>query len=134
VYYSSKNVTHIFDNINKDLNSLEDWFKANKLSLNISKTHYMIFPGQPTKHENLSLKINNEIINQVHKVKFLGMIIDENLTWQEHINYYSNKMSSGLYALNSSKHLLTKEHLKTSILQLNPFLSQLWSVIVGIFK
>jgi hypothetical protein len=113
VYYSSKNVTHIFDNINKDLNSLEDWFKANKLSLNISKTHYMIFPGQPTKHENLSLKINNEIINQVHKVKFLGMIIDENLTWQEHINYCSNKMSSGLYALNSSKHLLTKEHLKT---------------------
>ena len=113
IYYSSKNISHIFDKINNDLNSLEDWFKANKLSLNISKTHYMIFPWQLTKHENLSLKINNEIINQVNKVKFLGMIIDENLTWQEHINYCSNKMSSGLYAINSSKHLLTREHLKT---------------------
>jgi len=73
----------------------------------------MIFPGQPTKHENFSLKINNEIINKVNKVKCLGMIIDEKLTWREYINYCCNKMSSGLYAINSSKHLLTKEQLKT---------------------
>ena len=113
VYYSSKHIPDIFDKINKDLDSLEDWFKANKLSLNISKTHYMIFPGQPNNHKNLSLKINNEIINQVSKIKFLGMIIDENFTWLEHINYCSNKLSSGLFAINSSKHLLTKQHLKT---------------------
>ena len=41
------------------------------------------------------------------------MIIDEKLTWREHINYCCNKMSSGLYAINSSKYLLTKEHLET---------------------
>ena len=74
VYYSSRNITNIFHKINNDLNSLEDWFMANKLSLNISKTNYMVFPAQPTKHENLSLKIN-----KVNKVKLLGMIIDKKI-------------------------------------------------------
>ena len=92
VYYSSKNITKIFHKINNDLNSLEDYFMASKLSLNISKINYMVFPLEATKHENF----NNEIINKVNKVQFLGMIIDEKLTWREHINYRCNTMSSGL--------------------------------------
>jgi len=92
VYYSSKNITNIFHKINNYLNSLEDYFMASKLSLNISKINYMVFPLEATKHENF----NNEIINKVNKVQFLGMIIDEKLTWREHINYRCNTMSSGL--------------------------------------
>ena len=92
VYYSSKNITNIFHKINNYLNSLEDYFMASKLSLNISKINYMVFPLEATKHENF----NNEIISKVNKVQFLGMIIDEKLTWREHINYRCNTMSSGL--------------------------------------
>ena len=113
VYYSSEDPEYLFYKLNEDLKSLTDWFKANKLSLNIGKTNYMIFQGKHYNFDNLTLQINDEEINKVTKVKFLGLIIDENLTWQEHIQYCKNKISSGLYAINSTKHVLGKKHLKT---------------------
>ena len=45
--------------------------------------------------------------------KFLGINIDNKLSWQDHTHFVKNKLSSGLYLLNSAKHLLTSEHLKS---------------------
>ena len=43
IYYSHSNLNTLYTNLNKDLQILNDWFKTNKLSLNVSKTQYMIF-------------------------------------------------------------------------------------------
>ena len=43
IYYSHSNLNTLYTNLNKDLKILNDWFKTNKLSLNVSKTLYMIF-------------------------------------------------------------------------------------------
>ena len=43
VYLSGENITELFSNMNHDLTQLNDWFRANKLSLNVSKTNYVIF-------------------------------------------------------------------------------------------
>jgi len=70
------------------LNLLSTWLLANRLTINISKTCYMIF----LPHTNISiptnfeLLINNTALIRVVTTKFLGVIIDSKLTWKNHIN------------------------------------------------
>ena len=60
IYYSAKELTDIYNKINYDLAATADWFKANKLTLNISKTNYVIFSGSIDAHRmTLSLQIGN---------------------------------------------------------------------------
>lgn len=114
VYYSSRNLEHVIQNISADLKNLTEWFKANKLSLNITKTNYMLFTKNDKDYKrNMNLRLSNEDITRVNSTKFLGMIIDDKLNWQSHIEHTKNKISSGLYALNKSKHVLGTKHLKT---------------------
>ena len=112
VYYSSSDINQALHNISCDLCNLTEWFKANKLSLNVNKTNYMIFNSPAgTKEMERPLKIGNDKIERVTETKFLGIQLDENLNWHKQLQQISNKLSSGLYALNSSKHFLAKEHL-----------------------
>ena len=98
IYYSAKELTDIYNKINYDLAATADWFKANKLTLNISKTNYAIFVGSIDAHSmNLSVQIGNEYISKVQHEHFLGVIIDEKLNWNKHIENCKNKLSSGAY-------------------------------------
>ena len=62
--------------------------------------------------QNLSLVLNNEVLEQVKCTKFLGLYIDQKLTWEEHTKFVRGKISSGIYAMNMSKHVLSPNHLK----------------------
>ena len=95
--------------MNKDLEQLSHWFKTNKLSLNISKTNCIVFTlNKTTRYDKLKLNIDNSQIHMVDRTKFLGIHIDSRLHW-----HVKKKISSGLYALNSSKHILQESHMKT---------------------
>ena len=92
------------------------WFKANKLSLNVDKTKYTSFHKLnqrdkiPLKLPNLNL--NNSIIKRESAIKFLGIIIDENLTWTNHISTIENKISKNIGILYKAKFLLNQTCLK----------------------
>ena len=86
--------------MNKELNELTDWFYANKHSLNVNKTKYTIF----TPNRNISDPQNETI---------LGVYIDENITWKTHIHKLKTKLTSALFAINRTKHILPHEALKT---------------------
>ena len=79
---------------NRELILAADWFKANKLSLNISKTNFIVFRSSkkiiPTIETELS--IDNIIIPKVETSKFLGVLIDQHLKWNSHINAISKKL------------------------------------------
>jgi len=106
VFYSSKHIQTALSKISTDLKRLTDWFKANKLSLNIKKTNYMIFSNTRIAIPQHTLRIRNKILNSAAHTNFLGIIIDNRLSWHKHIDYCKKKMSSGLYAINASKRLL----------------------------
>ena len=86
----------------------------NRLSLNVRKTKYLIIaPNGNRIKPNVSVTINNTQIKRVTRgpdaeksVKFLGLHLDENLTWDSHINAISRKISHSLYAMNLAKHIL----------------------------
>ena len=115
IFKSSNNIEHLYKAMNEDLKILEDWFKANKLSLNASKTNYILFRNKKSEisNNNCKLIINGEEIGLVSKTKFLGIIIDEHLEWKYHIDMCKRKISSGNYVLRSLKHILTTSVLTT---------------------
>jgi len=113
VYKTSNNIHTLYESLNKDLECLTEWFKANKLSLNVKKTNYMLFSLHKEVHNNtLLLKLEGKIIERKSSVKFLGIIIDEKVTWGEHIAKVRKKLSSSLFAIRRAKHALTPKHLK----------------------
>ena len=77
--------------MNKELQVLAHWFRANKLSLNISKTKCMLFCRSPRpENEELILTMCNTIIQPMKCVQFLCLHIDEKHDWHENINKCKN--------------------------------------------
>ena len=113
IYQSSTNINTIVNNLSQELDNLTDWFRANKLSLNVAKTNYIIFTKTEHTLPIIQLKLGGENINRVENTKFLGVYIDAKINWCKHIQNCRNKMSSGLYALKSVKHLLPMNQLKS---------------------
>jgi hypothetical protein len=66
-------------------------------SINIDKTNYVIFQSKQKKiTQDLSLSIDDKLIIRKQQVKFLGVLLDENLSWKPHINYVCNKISKSI--------------------------------------
>lgn len=112
LYYKSKDISELFRNVGRDLYNLNDWFRANKLSLNVGKTNYMLFSKHQTRPPDMVLSIGDEVLKQVNSTKFLGLHIDDCLKWDKHIEHCRKKISSGIYAMNVSKHILSSDNLK----------------------
>ena len=113
VYLTGDNLQTMHDKVNTDLYTLNDWFRANQLSVNPSKTKYILFSKYGNVLTNgMFLHIDNEHIERVQSTKFLGIHIDEHLIWEHHINHCKKKVSQGVYAINMSKHILGQKHRK----------------------
>ena len=81
LFYSNKDINTLFKIANEKLNEINEWFRANKLSINAGKTKYIFFRKQqgskkiPQKLPMLIL--NNTTPERVNSIKFLGVILDE---------------------------------------------------------
>ena len=80
-------------NINSELEKIIICIKLNKLSLNVKKTKSVIFSRKQKPIAAITLSINGEDIENVEHFNFLGIILDEKLSWINHINMLSNKIS-----------------------------------------
>ena len=93
--------------INNKLFSVFQWLCANKLSLNTEKTKYMLFhfKQKQINENNLpNIEINSVQIKHVETIKFLGIHLDESLTWNNHVSEISNKISKVVGVLSILKH------------------------------
>ena len=99
------------ETLNTELKEISIWLKANKLTLNIKKTHFMIFSSKNKPHPDMNINIDGEIINETSKTKFLGVIIDNKLSWKDHILYISGKLARGTGVILKARKYLMKETL-----------------------
>jgi hypothetical protein len=101
--------------LNSDLNNSHQWIVANKLTLNVGKTEYMII-GTRQKLGGFSSEMNINIggknLIQVVSKKVLGIIIDDQLRWDEQIDNISNKVSQGIGMLRRAKQFVKRETLQ----------------------
>ena len=92
--YSNKNEKLLRKNINIDLSLIFQWLCANRLSLNVDKTEFVVFkPPRKTLKERITLKLNGKKIFESHKIRYLGLIIDEKVTWRFHLLELRKKLS-----------------------------------------
>ena len=89
---------------NAELITLNEWFQANLLSLNVKKTSCIIFSNR----ENLKINIMlaSTVIDVIQDTKFLGIIISQNLKWNKHIDIVLNKSSKNIGIIAKVRHLL----------------------------
>ena len=120
IYSSGHNHQHLFETLNLELNKLYIWLCENQLSLNITKTKYMVFgPHGFIINPNLNIKINNVNIQRIgaglgeETTKFLGINFDQNLTWKPHVDNICKKISKAVFALNKVKNVLPQLAMKT---------------------
>ena len=100
--------------VNADLKHLPNWLNANKISLNVKKTEMIIFKSKQRKLEgDFKIKLCGKILDPTESVKYLGVKIDANLTWQHHVNDLSIK-------LNRANALLFKMRKYVSLKKLRP--------------
>jgi hypothetical protein len=95
LFFTSKNLIDLEISVNKQLLNICSWFNLNKLSLNVKKTNYILF-GQRKRENYLNICINNNIIEQTVKTKFLGVIINQTLTWTDHISVVTHKVNKSI--------------------------------------
>ena len=77
---------------------LTDWFRANKLSLNVAKTNYMLFTYSSQQIDpQIDIHLANSSIKRAKCAKFLGIYIDEKLKWDEHIYNMNKKISKSFF-------------------------------------
>jgi len=95
-FFADKDLDTIIKTFNKELASLADWLNANKLTLNVKKTHYIVFTNSLSPSSSIDLTINGQIIDRVTHTRFLGVIIDEHLRFKHHINLVKSKVAKGI--------------------------------------
>lgn len=92
IFVRGDNLVAVTDSLNSELNSVDEWLKMNKLSLNISKSSFMIFSNLDTSSSAV-IKIRGTDLIRVSRAKFLGMSLDDKLNFRDHIDSVCNKVS-----------------------------------------
>ena len=112
--FASNDVAHLEENMNDDLDKITEWLTANNLTLNSSKTEFMLIGSRQrlnTFNRLPSFTIDGNSIKQVESTKSLGVYIDENLTWNTHIRHISKKIASCIGTLKRSRSFVPFETL-----------------------
>ena len=95
VTIEGKNEAELINILNTELQKLNCWLKANKLIINVSKSHFMVFHRGKRKIDVNNPSLNNIALKRVNYSNFLGVIIDDGLKWTNHISYIKNKIAKG---------------------------------------
>ena len=105
----------IEEKLDADLNNVHNWLLINKLTLNVQKTEYMLIGSRQELSQVKSdpdLHIGSEGIIRVSSTKTLGVLVHENITWGNHINYVVRITAKGIGLLRRSKDMLDSNTLK----------------------
>jgi len=101
-------------NVNANLmfQDINAWFSVNLLTLNLNKTKYLEFRTKNYYNVNTQIKYDQECLTSASEIKFLGLTLDDTLSWKQHIEQVLHKMCTTCYALRNIKHLVPTDTLR----------------------
>ena len=117
LFYEHKDLKTLFSLVNQEPQKINESFEANKLSFNVGKTNYSLF-HKPSRKDDFPvllprLRIKKHKVERVKSIKFLGILLDENLSSKDHIKYIENKVTKNIGLLYKVKLFLDKNSLLT---------------------
>ena len=109
--YSSPDVNVLNEILEREANKVLMWIHANKLVINLSKTNCMLFSNK-RNIPNLNIQLNNSNLDMVSETTFLGVVIDNKLSWKAHVKYVSSKISKSIAILRILRNSFPKNVLR----------------------
>ena len=109
-------------NLFASLEKVKEWCDVNKLSINLSKTNYMIILKSSRKtSENIKMKLQSmdgscHLLNKNDHIKYVGVTIDKSLSWKYHIFYICSRVSRNIGIISKLIHYLSKFMTETNLL------------------
>ena len=98
---ADKNLDMLETKINEQIQHVDYWLRKNKLSLNYSKTIFLLINKHRQKkvNENFVIRLNDKLLERSSTVKYLGLLIDDTLNWSYHIQHLSHQLAriSGIF-------------------------------------
>ena len=114
LFYKQKNCSTLESDINGELNRINEWLCANRLSLNIEKSNFVIFhPPQTKLLFDPILIINGKHLKREYSIKYLGIFIDSHLNWKSQVNYIAKKINRSIAILSKLRYYLDRHTLIT---------------------
>ena len=108
----SENLASLEKQVNKELRNVYNWLVANKLTLNILKSKYMLISKKHVYSSDFRLKLNNIFLERCSTYKYLGIFLDEKLNWKRHINYVCEKLGRVCGYFAKLRHCVNTETMK----------------------
>ena len=109
--YASKNLSTIESVMNCNLKKkITEWLRFNKLSLNSGKSELVIFRSKTKKElDEITIKINKSKLSPVSNVNYLGVVLDEFLSWDAHVNQLYKKLAQTNGILSKLRHYVPQK-------------------------
>ena len=113
IYYESTDLKELEKTVNQELKLLSQWLNVNRLALNVKKTNFVIFrSNRKAANYNVVLILNRKALAQKDHVKYLGILMDQHLSWKYQISHISKKVSRGVGILSKLRHFLDSKLLR----------------------
>ena len=111
IFFSHKDINKLESTINDELSHVASWLVANKLSLNVGKSNALLFRTSDKNVPSLNIKINGQPIDEKQSAKYLGILIDNKLSFEKHIQHVKSKLNKGNAILRMVREYLPKKTL-----------------------
>ena len=116
-FYSHKNIKGVFYTVNSELEKISQWFKADKLSINIKKTKFTLFHKNPYNDDIPAkipaLMVGSNNTERTSSIKFLKVMLDEYISWIDHVRTVENKIAKNIGLLHRVSQFLNEDSRKT---------------------
>ena len=112
--YINKSLKILCKKVNFDLKGITDWLNANRISLNVNKTEFIIFHSPRKQVDyNINIKLNSKRLYPSTYIKYLGVLLDEHLSWKPHINELTKKLNRSNCMLSKIRHYVDKNTIRS---------------------
>ena len=113
-FVDGENINEVISKAEISMNNLSKWFKANRLTLSTEKSSFIIFRSQKSKLNPIpsEIKFGQNSISRGTSVKYLGVTIDEHLTWNEHVETVSNNLKKCFSTFYGVRDYISKDQIK----------------------
>jgi hypothetical protein len=112
IMMKSNNISQLQSELNIVMSRINEWFQENLIALNLNKTYFIHFSNKDTNNSDIQIKIENANIAKINEIKFLGLMIDNKLSWKGHIDYIILRLNSACYCMRAVKTYVLHNTLK----------------------
>ena len=113
LFYADKNLVTLETIVNNQILHVHRWLCANKLSLNVEKSNYIIFhPVQKKVNYQVKISLNGQPLKQEFDTSYLGVVIDCHRNWKAHISMLSKKIKRNVGAISKIRHFVSSDILR----------------------